>query len=107
MHATSFGRTLVLGLLSFLGATAASAAPYLLVSGRWDNTILVIDLAKAMEPANDGTQNAILSRVRVTPDLAPSTPASGVLWMVDIAQRKTVGRVSGVGNETYLLALLP
>jgi DNA-binding beta-propeller fold protein YncE len=37
------------------------------VSGRWDNTILVIDLAKAMEPANDGTQNAIVSRVRVTP----------------------------------------
>jgi hypothetical protein len=27
--------------------------------------------------------------------------------VVDIAERKTVGRVSGVGNETYLLALLP
>jgi hypothetical protein len=30
-----------------------------------------------------------------------------MLWVVDIAQRKMVGRVSGVGNETYLLALLP
>ena len=36
-----------------------------------------------------------------------SQPGSGVLWVVDIAQRKAVGRVSGVGNETYLLALLP
>ena len=34
-------------------------------------------------------------------------PGSGVLWVVDIAERKVVGRVSGVGNETYLLALLP
>jgi hypothetical protein len=30
-----------------------------------------------------------------------------MLWVVDIAQRKTVGRVSGVGNVTYLLALVP
>jgi hypothetical protein len=35
------------------------------------------------------------------------TPGSGVLWIVDIAARKAVGRVTGVGNETYLLALLP
>ena len=35
------------------------------------------------------------------------TPGSGMLWIVDIPQRKVVGRVSGVGNETYLLALLP
>ena len=34
-------------------------------------------------------------------------PNSGMLWIVDLAQRKAVGRVSGVGNETYLLALLP
>ena len=34
-------------------------------------------------------------------------PNSGVLWVIDIAQRKAVGRVTGVGNETYLLALLP
>jgi hypothetical protein len=47
------------------------------VSGRWDNTLVVIDLAKAIEPANDGTPNAIVNRVRVTPDLAPNTPASG------------------------------
>jgi DNA-binding beta-propeller fold protein YncE len=55
----------------------------LLVSGRWDNTVLVIDLGKAMDPANDGTPNAIINRVRVTPDIdakgsgVADTPASG------------------------------
>ena len=112
MRATRSGRRLALGLLLAGGATAAIAAPTLLVSGRWDNTILVIDLARAMEPGNDGTPNAIVNRVRVTPDIAPNTPASGqpgsgMLWVVDVAERKVMGRVSGVGNETYLLALLP
>jgi DNA-binding beta-propeller fold protein YncE len=77
MRVTSSSRGLVLGVLLALGAPAATAATYLLFSGRWDNTLVVIDLAKAMEPANDGTANAIVNRVRVTPDLAPSTPASG------------------------------
>jgi DNA-binding beta-propeller fold protein YncE len=61
---------------------ASAADEKLLVSGRWDNTILVIDLAKAMEPANDGTTNAIINSVRVTPDIdtgsgKADTPASG------------------------------
>jgi DNA-binding beta-propeller fold protein YncE len=34
-------------------------------------------------------------------------PGSGVLWIVDVAARKAVSRVTGVGNETYLLALVP
>ncbi len=77
MQARIFSRALSFGLLIALFASTSGAAPYLLVSGRWDNTILVIDLARAMEPANDGTPNAIISRVRVTPDVAPDTPASG------------------------------
>ena len=71
-----FGRSVALGLL-LAAASAATAAPYLLVSGRWDNTLVVIDLAKAIDPANDGTSKAIVNRVRVTPDLTPNTPASG------------------------------
>src|SRR6185369_8177849 len=41
------------------------------------------DLEKAMDPANDGTPNAIVNRVRVTPDIdakgngVADTPASG------------------------------
>lgn len=62
---------------------AWAAGEMLLVSGRWDNMVLVIDLDKAMLPANDGTPNAIVNRVRVTPDIdtkgsgAADTPASG------------------------------
>jgi DNA-binding beta-propeller fold protein YncE len=64
-------------------AAVAAAAPHLLVSGRWDNTIVVIDLARALDPANDATSNAIVNRVRVTPDVdargtgVKDTPASG------------------------------
>lgn len=63
--------------------TVWAAGELLLVSGRWDNTVLVIDLAKAMDPANDGTSKAIVNSVRVTPDIdakgsgVADTPASG------------------------------
>ncbi len=92
MKVTPFGRALslstsVAALMLGLGLAApnpaTAAGPYALVSGRWDNTILVIDLTKAMEPANDGTPNAIVNRVRVTPDIdakgsgVKDTPASG------------------------------
>jgi len=77
LRMTPSGPALALGLLLAGGATAVTAAPYLLVSGRWDNTILVIDLAKAIEPSNDGSSNAIVNRLRVTPDIAPNTSASG------------------------------
>jgi DNA-binding beta-propeller fold protein YncE len=72
------------GALAMVVAPMASAAgELLLVSGRWDNTVLVIDLGKAMDPANDGTPNAIVNRVRVTLDIdakgngVADTPASG------------------------------
>jgi hypothetical protein len=47
----------------------ATADAHLLVSGRWDNTVVVIDLAKALAPADDGTPNAIVSRLRVTSEI--------------------------------------
>ena len=57
----------------------------------------------SLEPAGivvmpDGRYAAIAPRGK---------PVSGVLFVVDVPARKVVGRVSGVGNETYLLALLP
>lgn len=70
-------------LAMMVAPTAWAAGELLLVSGRWDNTVLVIDLGKAMDPANDGTPNAIVNRVRVTPDIdatgkgVADTPASG------------------------------
>jgi DNA-binding beta-propeller fold protein YncE len=79
-------RSVALGasMIALLAGSAAWAAgELLLVSGRWDNTVLVIDVGRAMDPANDGTQNAIVNRVRVTPDIdakgngIADTPASG------------------------------
>ena len=76
-------RWMPLVLLCGVMSAAEAAGPFLLVSGRWDNTVVVIDFQKAMDPANDGTANAIVNRVRVTPDIDvkgtgnKDTPASG------------------------------
>jgi DNA-binding beta-propeller fold protein YncE len=80
--------SLVIGIwagaaISVPSTGASAAGEKLLVSGRWDNTVLVIDLDKAMDLANDGTNRAIINRVRVTPDIdakgtgKADTPASG------------------------------
>jgi DNA-binding beta-propeller fold protein YncE len=57
------------------------SGPYFLASGRWDNVVSIIDLAAALDPANDGTAKAIVARPRVTPDIDDDgrgrTPASG------------------------------
>jgi len=77
--------------------------PHILVSGRWDNTVTVVDLKRALDPANDGTPNAIVNRVRVTPDIdtdgdgVVETPASG--QPVSIAIPRT-GRYAYVVNHS-------
>lgn len=57
--------------LAILAACGGGSEPkeYLLASGRWDNTVVVIDIEKALIPANDGTPNAVVNRLRVTPDV--------------------------------------
>jgi DNA-binding beta-propeller fold protein YncE len=56
---------------------------HILVSGRWDNVVSVVDLRRALDPNNDGTPQAIINRIRVTPDVdadgdgIPDTVASG------------------------------
>jgi DNA-binding beta-propeller fold protein YncE len=45
----------------------------LIVSGRWDDNVAIIDVAAALDEANDCTSSAIVSRPRVTPDIC-STP---------------------------------
>jgi DNA-binding beta-propeller fold protein YncE len=53
------------------------------VSGRWDNVVSVVDVPTALQAGCDGTSAAIISRVRVTPDIVTpetggaGTPASG------------------------------
>ena len=60
----------------------AQLGSYVLVSGRWDNVVSIVDLAAALEPANYGTSAGIVARPRVTPDIdagtgRSDTPASG------------------------------
>ncbi|MGQ4273237.1 YncE family protein [Terrihabitans sp. B22-R8] len=55
--------------VSVLVSSGAYAADYFLATGRWDNTVIVIDLKKAIDPSNDGTPNAVINRLRVTPDI--------------------------------------
>jgi DNA-binding beta-propeller fold protein YncE len=49
---------------------------WILASGRWDNNIAVIDVARALDRANDATDRAVLARPRATPDVE-GAPASG------------------------------
>ena len=42
---------------------------HILVSGRWDNVVSVVDLSRALDPSNHGTSKAIINRPRVTPDV--------------------------------------
>lgn len=69
--------------LATAAAVPAAAKDYILATGRWDNTAIVIDVEKAIDPTNDGTPNAVINRLRVTPDIdgkgtgALDTVASG------------------------------
>lgn len=67
MHRIMKSATVGMGMLAFTGPALAN--DYFLASGRWDNVVLVIDLAKAIDPANNGTPNAVVNRLRVTPDI--------------------------------------
>lgn len=68
---------------------------HLIVSGRWDNNVAIVDVEKALATENDCTPNAVISRPRVTPDIdadgdgVPETPASGqpVAVVVDQGSR--------------------
>src|SRR5690349_7295356 len=76
---------------------------YILVSGRWDNIVSVVDFRRALEPKNNATPNAIINRVRVTPDVdsdgdgIPDTIASG--QPVNVVIPKT-GRYAYVVNHS-------
>ena len=63
-------------LLLVLSSDVASAeGPYALVTGRRDPRLIVIDLGKAADPTNNATANAIVNRIRVSPDVPSIDPA--------------------------------
>jgi DNA-binding beta-propeller fold protein YncE len=76
--------------------------PFFLVSGRWDNTVALVALEQALDRRNDATPNAIVARVRVTPDIdsgrgVADTPASGQPVSVAVAAD---GRTAYVVNHS-------
>lgn len=79
---TRIGAGAALCLLAY--SEASAAGPYALIAGRRDPAVTVVDLSKALEAANNGTTNAVISRVRVSPDVDTNgdgladTPASGL-----------------------------
>lgn len=87
--------------------SALAEGPFVLVSGRWEPSVIVIDLSKALDPANNATPNAIISRVRVTLDVdtdgdrVPDTPAAGLPSNVVISSGgQTAFIVNHAGNAT-------
>ena len=81
--------------------------PFALVSGRRDPSAIIIDLSKALDPANDATSNAIISRVRVTPDVdtdgdgIPDAPAAGLPSNIVIqTEGQLVFVINHAGNAT-------
>jgi DNA-binding beta-propeller fold protein YncE len=67
LRTTFLGSAILLCSMGHVHQTMAK--DYFLASGRWDNVVLVIDLDKAIDPANDGTPKAVVNRLRVTPDI--------------------------------------
>jgi DNA-binding beta-propeller fold protein YncE len=51
---------------------------HLIVSGRWDDNVAIVDIDAALDPSNHATANAIVSRPRVTPDVMHGPQASPV-----------------------------
>jgi DNA-binding beta-propeller fold protein YncE len=62
------------GLLGY-APPAAADGPYAVVTGRRDPRLIVIDLGRVSDPANNATSNAIVNRVRVSPDVPSIDPA--------------------------------
>jgi DNA-binding beta-propeller fold protein YncE len=105
MKRTAAIRGLAAALAFAIGAgTALADGPYVLVAGRRDPRVVIIDLAEALKPANNGTANAVLSRVRVTPDViveGQPVPASGLPSNVVVApDGRTAFAVNHAGNAT-------
>jgi DNA-binding beta-propeller fold protein YncE len=85
----------------------AATGPYLFVSGRWDNVVSIVDVPTALQPRSSGTSAAIVSRVRVTPDIAgggsggAAGPASGQpVNLVIAADRRLAYVVNHSGRAT-------
>ncbi|MGH3387283.1 MAG: YncE family protein [Actinomadura sp.] len=65
--------------------SARAAGPYAFVAGRRDSNITVVDIGRALDPANAGNPNAILSEAKTAPDVngAPRGDPANVMVSSD------------------------
>src|SRR5260221_14474623 len=68
-------QVLLTGIALAVSELACASGPYALITGRRDPRIIVVDIGKAIDPANNGTQKAVVSRVRVSPDVPAIEPS--------------------------------
>jgi len=75
MESKRWARALMAGAAILWSSAALASGPYALVTGRRDPRVIVVDIGKAIDPANNGTQKAIISRVRISPDVPAIEPS--------------------------------
>jgi DNA-binding beta-propeller fold protein YncE len=63
------------GAVVLSSSVAFASGPYAFVTGRRDPRIIVIDIGKAIDPANDGTPKSIINRIRISPDVPAIEPS--------------------------------
>ncbi len=73
---------------------------FLIVSGRWDDNVAIVDMEAALVPENDCTPAAVISRPRVTPDL--DIDGDGI---AETRKRTTCGRCGGCHWRTCICRL--
>jgi DNA-binding beta-propeller fold protein YncE len=65
---------------------------HVLVSGRWDPWLAVVDLASALDPSCRDTDHAVIGRARVTPDVVARdgtrVPGCGLPVSLAVSQRR-------------------
>lgn len=65
---------------------------HVLVSGRWDPCLAVVDLEAALDPSCHDTDHAVISRPRVTPDILAkdrtSVPGCGLPVSLAVSERR-------------------
>src|ERR1700730_2259764 len=100
----------VTGILAFLvGLIAADAAlaaeKYILATGRRDPRIYAIDFNAALNPRNNNTPNAIVSRSKVLPDRLDGTPIGDPANIVLSEDKKiayVINHHGAVNNAEFL-----
>ncbi len=79
--------------------TSGKGRMFILVSGRWDAEISVVDLEAALLPSARGTDAAVRSRPRVTPDVATATQTIAACGLpVNILAAPDLGRIFVVNH---------